>query len=278
MAHTRRCAEAKGPRCTCTCGGASHGCQGAFKIADGAADGVRTYEAEREREWDALPEGMTCGRAAIGCAQADVVRWLHRDRELLKCARLVQETALEDDPNAPDRGMVLRRVAEHLGQHGMQEFQEWAREKHFWCELLAQMAHAVAQYEKLRGRIFEMMENVISQSAEPSLPEGLLRGGAIGSAVRWAWRYVLASVVAASGIGSLATLLASGDLQPLLWPIRVIAVLMCPDASRHPAVRKYCWEPIVRHGSAEIREVVRERLSQVFPENPGFALGGNAPA
>lgn len=51
----------------------------------------------------------------------------------------------------------------------------------------------------------------------------------------------------------------------LIWPARVLAVLMCRDPRRHPAVRKYCVKPIVQHGAAEVRERVKDRLRQAFP-------------
>ncbi len=91
-------------------------------------------------------------------------------------------------------------------------------------------------------------------------------------AVQSSWRYLLDGIASTLPAGrSLRTLLVNGDIAPLVWPVRVIAVLMCPDASRHPAVREYCWDPIVQHGSAEVRQIVRERLTQVFPEDPWFA-------
>jgi hypothetical protein len=74
----------------------------------------------------------------------------------------------------------------------------------------------------------------------------------------------------------LATLLSAGDLEPLLWPVRVITVLMCPDASKHWAVREHCWEPIVRHGKAAVRQEVRTRLTEAFPEHSGFASNQGA--
>jgi hypothetical protein len=47
MAHNWSCAEAKSPGCVCACGGARHGCQGAFKIADGSPDDVLSYVETR---------------------------------------------------------------------------------------------------------------------------------------------------------------------------------------------------------------------------------------
>lgn len=274
MAHNSNCAQAERPRCECDCGGARHGCQGAFGIAGSSAGAVREYIDQRERDWFTRPSRMNGGQAAIGCARADVVHWLHRDRDLLECARTTQERAFEDAAGASTRGMVLRGLSEHLGPQRMREFQGWAGRTHFWCELLAQMACAIAQYERLRARMFRTLEDVLAQGRVQELPEGLRRSGAIHLTVWSAWRYVLEPIVVTSAVGTLATLLARGEVQPLLWPIRVIAVLMCPDASDHDAVRKYCWEPIVRHGSAEVRQVIRARLAQEFPGNLWFPQAG----
>jgi hypothetical protein len=170
MAHNWSCAEATSPGCTCACGGARHGCQGAFRIAGGTAEGVRAYVVRRDRE-----------DSAIGSVQADVVDWLHRDRELLECAWTAQEWVFENRPDAPTQGLLLRKVEERLGAGGMGEFQEWARETHFWCELLAQMVFAIAQYEKYRGRIFGMVEDALSQREVSALPDELRSGGRSGS-------------------------------------------------------------------------------------------------
>lgn len=272
MAHNRNCAQAQRPGCECECGGARHGCQGAFEVADAPEDVVWAYVAEREKEWRTRPSGISLGQAAIGCARADVVHWLHRDCELRKCARTAEEKAFEDSRDSSDRGLVLRGLTEHLGPERMQDFQRWAGGTHFWCELLAQIACALAQYERLQNRICTVVEDVLSARDVSALPDDLHRTGVIGFAVRSTWRYVLEGVIAASGI-ALPTLLTRGG--PLIWSIRVMAVLMCPDASCHPAVRGHCWEPIVRLGSAEVRQVVRERLIHVFLDDPWFAQGGN---
>lgn len=271
MAHNHSCAQARLPGCECECRGARHGCQGAFEVADGSEDVVRAYVAQREEDWCTRPSGINRRQAAIGCARADVVHWLHRDRDLLKRTKTAQETAFEDVPSESTWGWVLRRLTEQLGPQRMQEFQDWAGQTHFWCELLAQMACAITHYEELRGRMFQAVEDAISQRDVQVLPDGLLSAGALSVAVQLAWRYLLASIVASSGAGSLAALLAHGNIEPLIWPIRVLAVLMCPDASRHSAVREYCWEPIIRYGSAEVRQEVRERLTRVFPDDLWFA-------
>ncbi|MEU5876453.1 hypothetical protein [Spirillospora sp. NPDC047279] len=269
MAHNTGCAKAQRPGCECDCGGARHGCQGAFEIAEASEDAVRTFMAAKENDWHGRRlVGLSQGQAAIGCAKADVVCWLHRDRALRECAKSATERAFEHDPETPEQGLVLSGLTSHLGSQRMLEFQEWARTTHFWCELLAQMAFALDHYERLRARMFRAVEDVLSQLDGPPPPDVVRRAAVIRMAVWSAWRYVLEGILAASGTGAgLKALLDDGNVQPLIWPIRVIAVLMCPDASCHPMVREHCWEPIVRHGGAEVRHEVRERLAGAFPGN-----------
>lgn len=290
MVHNSKCANAKRPECTCECGGAGHGCQGAFEIADGPLDGVLANRDQRESDWNARPRPskLTAGQAAIACAQADVIHWLHRDRDLLKCVRAAQAAAFEADPIEATQGMVLQKVVAHLGACSgedtesalMDDFQKWARKKHFWCELLAQMVCVLAQYEKLRNRVFRLVEDVLQQRWEESLPDRLRGTGVIGAAVQWAWRYVLANLAAATGAASLAALLAAGDVHRLIWPIRIIAVLMCPDADDHPTVREHCLKPILALAHAEahevIRDIVRQRLAAAFPDDSWFDVYRNA--
>ncbi|MEU6748504.1 hypothetical protein ABZ914_20000 [Spirillospora sp. NPDC046719] len=255
-----------------------HGCQGAFEVADGEDEAVYEYVAKREQDWLARPSGLNRKQAAIGCARADVVHWMHRDRWLLNCAKTAEEAAFEDAAQLPGRGMVLRGLTDQLGSPRMRQFQRWAGETHFWCELLAQMAQAISRYEELKGRMIPTVERILASREAPELTDGLRRTGVIGVAVNSTWRYLLENIHTASGIeNSLMTLLNCGQVDSLIWPIRVIAVLMCPDASRHPTVRRYCWDPIIRHGAAKVRDEVQERLAQVFPDDPWFAQPGKLP-
>ncbi|MGI5328410.1 hypothetical protein [Actinomadura nitritigenes] len=76
---------------------------------------------QREKDGEESPARLTWGQAAIGCARADVIHWLHTDRNLLRCARAAQAISFEDAADVPESGMVLREVAEHLGAERMNE-------------------------------------------------------------------------------------------------------------------------------------------------------------
>ncbi|WP_460350171.1 hypothetical protein [Actinoallomurus acanthiterrae] len=52
----------------------------------------------------------------------------------------------------------------------------------------------------------------------------------------------------------------------LIWPVRVLACLMCKDPSEHSAVRQYCPNPILQWGEARVREKERKRMGWTFPD------------
>jgi len=205
---------------------------------------------------------MTEKQAAVGCARAAVVHWLHRDRILLGHARTAEKRAFEDEADLLDFGLVLRGLERELGPQRMKAFQAWAGESHFWCELLAQFALVLSRYEQFKNITASTVARALLLRDAAPMPEGLERGELVGIAAHATWRYLLEGLVVASG---------ACDPQALIWPVRVIGVLMCPDASRHRAVREHCLTPIVQEGRTEVREEVRDRLSGAFPEDPWFS-------
>ncbi|MEO3788477.1 hypothetical protein ABGB12_34555 [Actinocorallia sp. B10E7] len=192
----------------------------------------------------------------------------NRDRALREHSRTTGEVAFEDVPDTQGRGLVLRDLSECLGPELMGEFQAWAARTHFWCELLAQFAYAITRYQQLKGLLPSAVEKTLAARETAPPPEGPDGSEITGIAVHATWRYVLEAMAVVSGVPPVP-LLERGET--ILWPIRVIAVLMCPDASRHEAVREHCWAPILRHGEASVRQEVRDRLAQVFPDDRWFA-------
>jgi hypothetical protein len=56
------------------------------------------------------------------------------------------------------------------------------------------------------------------------------------------------------------------EIFRLIWPVCVLACLMCKDPSKHSAVREHCLNPILRWGEARVRDEVRERMGWTFPD------------
>ncbi|MBX6769170.1 MAG: hypothetical protein IRY90_18810 [Actinomadura rubrobrunea] len=209
---------------------------------------------------------MTQAQAAVGCAVADIVAWLHREAELLARAREVTRP-FDRSSDDPERGRLLREIENRLGPDKTKRFQGWAVDKHFWCELLAQAAHAL---ERLRQayenglRAVEMLlawarqtaESMVLQVVEEHLgrPPGLGRED-----VRTVIGLAAGSLFEAVPL-PVRGVLGSDDIFELIWPIRVLAVVMCKDPSKHEAVCQYCLDPICVFARAKVRTEVRDRL------------------
>ncbi|TDE33474.1 hypothetical protein [Actinomadura sp. 6K520] len=141
---------------------------------------------------------------------------------------------------------------------------------HFWCELLAQTADALREYGDQYDRAQQAVVSALTGLAEKR-PDGwtvlLQEADVIKRAVELVFEY----------LPSLATGgLPATDVSSLVWPVRLLAVLMCREPRRHPAVLEYCVKPITEHGPAEIREHVKDRLREAFPPHwpPPFTADG----
>lgn len=202
----------------------------------------------------------------MGCAIADIVAWLQREAELPAGAKEVTRP-FDRSGDDPERGRLLREIENQLGLGGTKSFQSWAVDRHFWCELLAQAAHVLETLrqayesglravETLVARAREATESVVLQVVEVHLgrPPGLDRTDVqtvIGLASGSLFQVVPLTV---RGV------LGGEGLFDLIWPIRVLAVVMCKDPSKHEAVCQYCLDPICVFARAEVRAEVRDRL------------------
>lgn len=260
MAHNAPCATAIHPGCKCTgCGGAQHGWQGMLDIADDpSGEGPTRFADAREDEWSNKPGKLTWPQAAIGCARAAIITWLHRDNGLRKATTRAAQP-FDVRQAEPERGRVLRELSAELGPEKTKDFQKWAVETHFWCELLAQAAYALTLFRDQYKRAREAVKDALVQREEPGWPHSLDRRSVIGLAVRLVWKHVLPAIGTVSGLSG-ASLPRLDDIFKLIWPVRVLAVAMCPDPSRHKAVSQYCLDPICAFARAEVRQEVRQRL------------------
>ncbi|MCP9965118.1 hypothetical protein LUX57_08150 [Actinomadura madurae] len=288
--HSTNCAEARTPPCNCACGGAEHGWQGALAIAAAPSDkrlrkltgkaDKAWYKGKSEAEssstrsrkpWPQTREGQS---AAIGSFVPEVIRWLRRIEDIYRATEELGERFCisrrknGDDPHrSPTQDEEQQFVKEHViprlrndfGGQCIDAFQIKARKAHFWCELLAQTADAFREYNEQYDRAQQVVVSALTSVAEKR-PNGwtalLQNADVIKRAVELVFEY----------LPSLATggLLAT-DVSSLVWPVRVLAVLMCREPRRHPAVLEYCVKPITDYGPAEIREQVKERLREAFP-------------
>lgn len=284
--HSKGCERAERPPCACRCGGAEHGWQGALAIATASSDGeLRRLEREADQAWKQAEGGTGKGKpgpqtadgrqAAIKTFTAEVIRWLRRDRNLCEATKQLGEPfriSHDTYPDAPREGHssekqknlfvdthVIPGLREEFGDQRIDDFQKKARNAHFWCELLAQTAHALDEFRGQYDRAKKAVVTVLTSYGEQR-PDGwisLLREqDVIERAVELVFKYL--PRLATGGV-------AVEGAFSLIWPARVLAVLMCREPRRHPAVREYCIGPIVQYGRARIREWVKDRLRRAFP-------------
>ncbi|GAA4081226.1 hypothetical protein [Actinomadura miaoliensis] len=268
MGHNSRCGEATRPGCRCTgCGGAQHGWQGTFIIAsEPTGQRARQFADDRERDWLNKRNGLTRAQAAIGCAVADIVLWLRREAPLLAGTREVTGP-FDRGGDDPERGRLLSEIENRLGPDKTKRFQSWAVANHFWCELLARAAHVLDELRQMYEgglRAVEMLLARAGQTAERMMlrvvedhlgwPPGLGRDD-VQTVIGLATRSLFENVPLAARMA-----LGSDDLLELIWPIRVLAIVMCKDPSKHEAVCRYCLDPICASARAEVRTEVRDRL------------------
>ncbi|MFB4315253.1 hypothetical protein [Actinomadura sp. 21ATH] len=288
--HSKGCEKAEKPPCACACGGAEHGWQEGLAIAaapsdaplrefaqaadqawDQAAKEAADSTARRRKPWQQKEKGQ---QAAVRAFVADVVRWLRRDQDLYGAAERLGEPfriSRDKDPEDPRRRFtpeederfveshVIPRLRREFGDQRIDAFQQHARNAHFWCELLAQTARALdefrTRYDQAKQAVVTALTSIGEQRPDgwaALLPERVV--------IRRAVELVFEQLPRAATGG-----VAVEDAFRLVWPARVLAVLMCREPRRHPAVLEYCVKPITREGSAQVREQVKDRLRQAFP-------------
>ena len=285
--HSKGCERAGKPPCACECGGAEHGWQDALDIAaDEKNDRLPGREQEAGHAWDqatrdrngqrkAGPQTAAGQQAAIKLFIVEVIKWLRGDPELHEQTKQLGEPfriSRDSDVANPSRHPTAeenqRFVEEHVipglreefGGRRIKDFQKEAIKAHFWCELLAQTAHAL---DKFRGHYERAKREVVAVLT--SNGEERLGGWAsllssyrheIEKAVELLFKHL--PRIATGGM-------SVEDGLRLIWPARVLAVLMCREPRRHRTVREYCVEPILKYGKAKIKEKVKDRLRQAFP-------------
>lgn len=287
VGHSTRCEQAEKPPCACECGGAEHGWQGALTLAANSSDdALRKLERKADEAWDTAerksspsrvkpwPQSVDGQRAATKRFITEVIRWLRRDRNLQDATKQLGEPfriSRDIDPDDPHptpeeeklfvETHVIPQLRWEFGDRRIDTFQDHAVKAHFWCELLAQTAHALHELQGMRNQAKKAVVAALTSDDEQR-PDGWAalppERVVIERAVELIFKHLPRT--ATGGF-------AAGDVFRLIWPARVLAVLMCREPRRHPAVREYCVKPIVRYGTAEIRKQVKDRLQQAFPHD-----------
>lgn len=116
---------------------------------------------------------------------------------------------------------------------------------HFWCDVLAQLAHAIDEGVKFLDDIPDRVTRLIMKSREEHnrLP---LEEIVVKTAVESGWRLL-------QHMSTFGVLLGFKKLLPV---VRVLAVLIGKAPERHEAVVTYCVDPLAK----SLTDKVKKRL------------------
>ena len=128
---------------------------------------------------------------------------------------------------------------------------------HFWCDLLAQLAHAIDMGLKQINSVPDRIADWVMKSREQSR-----------------WRYLEDRVVrtaARSLWGKLKYVTFCGMLnRATVLPLtRMLAILICKAPERHQAVVEYCVDPLGKRLFAMIKEQLVKVLADWLPQMRG---------
>lgn len=253
MTHNASCANAKLHKCNCVgCGGAQHGWQGHLDLARQSHAGMRKeFRARVNERWGQNRPGSPKARltrdrraAAADSAIIDLVDWLACHPQQIELVQSIGDLLAKD-------------VAEHLERSlGSAKWKHARRSflDHFWCDLLAALAAAIARFNAITDRIPEYAERMILESRaldqRTKIDEVLVR-----LATQAVWKLI-------------KRLPPFGQVEEFHRAIRILAILLCPAPENHPAVYHHCVVPLVGEGARElISTETKRRLEEIFPDN-----------
>jgi hypothetical protein len=168
-----------------------------------------------------------------------------------------------EDPAPPELHSVVEQI-EQLGDaltdevaraierahHGpIPDSTKVAMADHFWCDLLAHLAHVIDEGAKrisdLPDRVTELI--IASRAKDERLP---LEEFVVRTAVNTAWSF----------LKNLTFFGWLGLVKRLLPVLRILGILICKAPERHEAVMRYCMDPL----TGQFLDETKKRLVKVL--------------
>lgn len=259
--HTHSCASATSRQCRCVgCGGSRHGWPG-YLLAARPDQTVRRERLRRDAD-DALAQSMRRMRrkrptfrrkeALVRGACADIVDWLAQ-----QIADPAPTPAAASDILCNEIGQLLanpvvRAIDEALSEATRHDTRKILAD-HFFCDLLAQFAHAIDQLgQGFDCAVDEIVAAIVDSrraNRRPPLDEFLVR---------------LAAKTFSSELKAVISRLSLvGQLKEVQRATQIMAVLICPAPERHREVTQYCLAPLE---TPVVTDVIRQQLMAALPE------------
>lgn len=246
MAHNVSCARAIHRRCVCTgCGGALHGWYGAIELAREPTDEKRKeFRAKTDKEWAVnATKSSEAGRISIDSVVADFIDWLAWNEDVTNRVQVIGDTLAQN---------VIRKLEDSVEPIELEKFKGDSLH-HFWCDLLAAFACAIARFRWWHNQAYEFsVADIFKLRKEDKRP--LIEEWLIKFALRTAWEALSHAMPG----------LSSTHINEMLWAIRIFAILLCPAPEEHRAVAKCCLDPIAGFVDSRLRSAIawttKERL------------------
>jgi hypothetical protein len=175
----------------------------------------------------------------------------------------------ERPPQPPRRSSVVEEIEQFstaLTKNALEEIErvhhgpvpqatKVALADHFWCDLLAQIAHVIDVGINLIDDIPDRITKLILTSREE---QGRLKleEFVIKAAVKSVWK----SLQHLTFFGWLT------QFRKLLPMVRILAILICKAPERHREVVEYCVDPLANQVSAETKARLLKVLREWLPE------------
>ncbi|WIX79152.1 hypothetical protein QRX50_48875 [Amycolatopsis carbonis] len=212
-------------------------------------------ETRQAEGWGGPPEA-TAGRRGQGAGDDSGTGEISRSSSEYGTVEKIEQlgNALTD---------VALKDIERAHQGPVPESTKVALADHFWCDLLAQIAHVIDEgltlFDNLPDRATALI--LASREEDRRLP---LEEFVVKVAVKSVWTL----------IKSLTPLGWINGFRKALPIIRILAVLICKSPERHEAVVRYCVDPLTTLLTNEVKKRLVKTLSDWLPRlvgEPGLA-------
>ncbi|MFI6029368.1 hypothetical protein [Amycolatopsis magusensis] len=151
---------------------------------------------------------------------------------------------------------IIAKIENELGRR-IPDKTRRAMADHFWCDILAHLAHtldqAVTVVDKIPDHVADVIIKARTNERRPPVEDVIVK-----LAVKYVWTYLQKL--------TLFGLTAKG--KAVVVTLRVLAILMCKQPDRHKAVIQYCVDPMGQYLKDETKERLKTTLQDWLPSFP----------
>lgn len=275
------CSHATGQTCCCSCGGSEHGVRGRISWAKALGVPKEKRTSEQRHTADIAQKRRTDVRHRVEEQQKSYktgpynkprqgdARWFFESNRSIDIVDWLIEHPTEREQ--------IEWIANQVGDACEKILKKFPGKHkrladHFWCDVLAALAHAIDEVSKKIDSISEDIPSYIADLVWETLKQERSSSTTSGSPNPRSKKREVAKTRLKkdeeAGLGDVflenvtkrlvekivkkslkeSTLPITTKLGELQWNVRILALLMCPNPYAHRAVWEYCLLPILKAG------------------------------